>query len=127
MNPDALRTLKVDPDTMENLARRSLLDGPPASVAFDPNDKVSHVAALAGFVCLVVAFGTGALLHVLVACSKSPPPPLPAPRQHVPPASLVLTPLELPPPRSEPPREIQKLSRVKHRPDLSKPLFGGRP
>ena len=121
MNPDALRTVKVDRESMEILARKSLLEGPPASVAFDPDDKTSYRAAVAGFVCLAVAFMTGALLHVLVA--RAEPPALPPPvRAHVVP--VVLRAVELPPPRSEAPRLLHRPAKPRPtKSELSKPLF----
>lgn len=120
MNPDALRTLKVDPETMKTLARRSAVPlGPPVSIT---KDNETPPRAWAGLICLIVAFGTGAFCgrperHV---------PPLPAPvRARI--APVVLKPIELEAPRSEPPRVLQKLTRKRTRVELidqwKKPLF----
>lgn len=121
MTPDALRTVKVDRETMDVIARKSLLDGPPASVTLDPDDKVSQAAALAGFVCLVVAFAMGALLYVVT--EKPPAPALPPPlRAHVVPVTL--TTVELPPPRVEAPRLLHRPAKPRPKQtEISKPLF----
>lgn len=91
MNPDALRTVKVDPETMETLARHSMgLSGPPVSVTLD-NDEGNPIRAVAVICCLVVvAFGVG----VLLGRPERQAPPLPPPvRTHV--EAMTLKPVEL--------------------------------